>query len=755
MPIREPGVIVYITGEQLPPPLPSTQFGYGIYVPARNGPYKPTFFTIRDANTIYSEIHPALNGDLSFLLGNTSMFGMMLPALHLKKAVGFVCFKDVSDTSTQNFISQIQISPTNNQVNPDLSPIFYLPSWLNGIPKNLGILKNFTFSFPSTISGHKFSPSDFFKAAGLEIGGSDVRFFVRNDEYLSSNFTHADLNNIITNELNLTGYTYTPSGFGYSILTDKKSNFVIHRQGNSFLIWFRTDNSAGGNHVLFLRYKSSDISGTNNSYTYDVFLYSDQALSDDLYIALYLRKVVNNNIYYDMVGINLPHSLFYQISNSKFDILYITPASADSSLDVNMSYNVLNSTYAMTVTKGSLTINYDLSYSPLDTGYYGFIKNRDIEMFVNGDIYTTLNTPSNNPRLMFFAEASTGDGQKGVASNFYFNDIRHINAVPIQLVNNAIPTLSSYCYAGREQPAPNIYHKHVKGIIYDTDSKILEPYEHYKAYHNNLIYYEDDTVPFWETPTNVDLISDYSGKLNYSYTLFIRSSHSKLMFKICGTPDLIGVPLAKRKCFVEEYWRRVVGDRVNYSYYRIQGNSISGVSGAALYMKAVTDYQYRAIFGINSPLSMSDSDHEFPLAAREEFLDDNVNSIVKDRVLSLFYINNNLTEESMRDDSPLGEEQNARFAIRLAKVLALFVERYIGEPNNTITRNRITSEMTNFINGFSAANPSNMTDFKVICDETNNPPQVVANNELHIRVEVKFAKSIKYIVVFERVLMST
>ena len=39
MSIREPGVIVYITGQQLPPPNPPTRLGYAGYVFARNGPF--------------------------------------------------------------------------------------------------------------------------------------------------------------------------------------------------------------------------------------------------------------------------------------------------------------------------------------------------------------------------------------------------------------------------------------------------------------------------------------------------------------------------------------------------------------------------------------------------------------------------------------------------------------------------------------------------------------------------------------------
>lgn len=189
--------------------------------------------------------------------------------------------------------------------------------------------------------------------------------------------------------------------------------------------------------------------------------------------------------------------------------------------------------------------------------------------------------------------------------------------------------------------------------------------------------------------------------------------------------------------------------------YLIQGHT-GRVSAAAVYLRAVIDYDYKAIFGISRALSISQTDHIFPKTTREAFLTDyRLNCIVRDQVTGLWYINNNLTQEALADASPLGEECNARVAVKLTKLLGRFVERYIGMANTAPNRAKVTEEVNSFITNFNNLYPSNLVAWRVICDETNNTPTTIANNELHIRVEARFGKSIKYITIYETVLIAT
>ncbi|MEM4484156.1 MAG: hypothetical protein QXS19_09580 [Candidatus Methanomethylicia archaeon] len=722
MPVREPGVIVYISGQDLPPPLPPTTMGIGAYIDAKNGPYKLRFTTIRDYTDTYTDPNPVLNSELAFLFPVTSINTMMLPGLHLKRASGYICLKfDSSSTPSpyfSNFLSYLQSTTRNRE------EVFYLPSWLDGLPRFIGFIPSVTLPNTTPVNLNDLRLT----GARMSYSGNQYGFL---SQY-SDSTTVADFNSI--------GVT-TPSNWydWFDII-----RFVMHKSGYDFIVWFYDANNSA-NVVLYFRYNAT----VANDLDYTVFIYSDTSdiFGGNLSIDLYLQDISTSTNYTLNWILNIPTftSLAYVERGVNYDIVYITPDKSDTIVNVSSSISGDVLTINTTIAGNPVTFTYNnFSYSPLETGYYGFIKNTSIEMFVDGDIYsTTLNTTLTSYVFTFNSPATR-------TTNFYFTDPRHIGMLP-----KSFASLPSSPYAGIVTVGTDVY-KYVYNWIYDVDGDIIKPYNSYMKYHSSLIYYEDDIIPLWETPATIDIVFDYSGKLNYSFTRFIRDKHSKLMFKICGLPDVSFVPLADRYAnFAIPYWRDVIGSFGGFHYYRINNSSLRGVSGTSLYVKAIIDYQYRPIFGINVPLSLVESDHEFNLAQRENLLDYNANSIVKDRVLSIFYLNNNLTEESTRDNSPLGEENNARYAIRLSKVLGLFVERYIGEPNNALTRNRIRSEVSNFIENFKTSTPGRMVDYIVICDESNNPPPVVANNELHIRVEVRFAKSLKYIVVFERVLMST
>lgn len=730
MPIREPGVIVYISGQDLPPPLPPTQLGLGAYVDAGYGPYKLRFTTIRDYNNIYKNPNNALNSELAFLLPNSSLYCMMLPGLHLKPAAGIIVFHDTTNlTGGKLDLFNDLFTNFNNNTQVSNSRLFAFPSWLNGIPKYIGHYRLST----SSVNGNAN-----INRVRLTYNGNTFVFF----EDYSFNLSAQDYADFYTNR--------NGASFPFNDLSDVFSSirFVVHKENKDLLIWFYQENE--GNYVI-------NAVWDNNANSYDVFIWGDD---DNIFSASSINLDIeysdNTTQQLDLTPASNMSGRYFE-RGQDYTILYVTP-DVDST-DVNLLYFTsqngdgfkLKVDYTFNNNPVSMEYEY-FTYEPTETGYYGFIKNSAIEMFVSGDLYSA--SLNNNAYIVRF---NTGSSVK-ITTSFNFVDPRHIGVIPkswINAVNSTYTPKMAGVFTQRIGNNNNNY-KYVYNWLYDVETRIIRPYNGLMSYHNSLIYYEDDIIPLWETPSTVDIVHDYSGKLGYSFTHFIRTKHTKLMFKVCGLPDASYVPLSRRfNDFAKPYWEEVIGEMGGFHYYRINGSSLRGVSGTTLYLKAVIDYKYKPIFGINAPIPLVDSDHEFTLSQREILLDYNANSIVKDRVLSLFYINNNLTEEATRDDSPLGEENNARYAIRLSKSLALYVERYIGEPNNQVTRNKITSDLNNFINNFKETNPGRMVDHRVICDETNNTPADIANNRLNIRVEVRFAKSVKYVVVFERVLLAT
>jgi hypothetical protein len=58
------------------------------------------------------------------------------------------------------------------------------------------------------------------------------------------------------------------------------------------------------------------------------------------------------------------------------------------------------------------------------------------------------------------------------------------------------------------------------------------------------------------------------------------------------------------------------------------------------------------------------------------------------------------------------------------------------EPNDQITRSELNSTISSFLNDM-VDRGANIASFKVVCDETNNTPSRIDNNELHVSVWIK------------------
>ena len=71
------------------------------------------------------------------------------------------------------------------------------------------------------------------------------------------------------------------------------------------------------------------------------------------------------------------------------------------------------------------------------------------------------------------------------------------------------------------------------------------------------------------------------------------------------------------------------------------------------------------------------------------------------------------------------------------------VRYFIAEPNTTFTRTRVVSALTPLFD--TAKNNEGCYDYKIYCNETNNTPQVIDNNELVIDIYIKPTRIIDFI----------
>ena len=731
MPIREPGVIVYITGQQLPPPNPPTRVGYAGYVFASNGPFK----TRAVLNSVFpSPFEGIVSGyvynDISFLRTVAPLYGQLLPNLGHKACSALISYEDNSST---NIISNLILQPNSSKLKAEFVPMFALPLWLNGAPKRISYYRG---------TGTINPPNN-----GIELHNSTIQITINGltrtyiPEILSQN-PNVTINSIMEAHAAIHGNVPRPN--------PNTGSF-------SFIIWFHDNNDwPVQNNYLYIKYAPP-----NNFQIYAYFDYNTtnpiNNISIDLVPSAGNPMININSINHVITFTSSGDTAINNTSGStvRFSAVYFSSVNSRIDTSINDASAGSPNPYRLSVTVGDDATNYELSYSPLDTGYYGFIYDNRIEMITTNNIYDHVTGSTSSSDADIIKVAHTGIMATGYFTDIPFfapqHDFRwHYTRFGTLSGIGTLTQLPDEANAVNTSPLQNNDYIYLRKYI--TRIRAAELYETWiKAWNDSVLYNESDVRPIKESPIQADLLTDYGGTISYGFTNFIRG-HDKFMFKVLGSGDLTRVRVRDMENYVKYYWG--LFNFGGFHYIRHQGCSTTGVTSSALYIKACFDYRYNAIFGINATLSLSDADFEFPRTRREELLEKNINCIVKDRTLFLWYFNNNLTEEARRDDSPLGEECNARVAIRLTKLLGVYVERYIGQPNNITTRARITSDLTNFINSFLTNNPSNMQAFRVICDESNNTPADIANNRLNIKVEARFGKSIKYIVIFERVLAS-
>lgn len=87
---------------------------------------------------------------------------------------------------------------------------------------------------------------------------------------------------------------------------------------------------------------------------------------------------------------------------------------------------------------------------------------------------------------------------------------------------------------------------------------------------------------------------------------------------------------------------------------------------------------------------------------------------------------------------------NVRRLLNVTKRAAReFLKFKLFELNTEFTRNQITEALTDYYRGVQAR--QGVTDFRVICNETNNTPNVIDNNQLNVDTYIQPTKSINFI----------
>lgn len=644
--IQEPGVQVFISGQEVPPPLPPLRAGIGMYVLGFNGPMKLRRFT--STNNPYTHVNPHQTQDINYLTSQTPIWGQLLPHFGWKPAALLV----------EGVSAAILPAPTHPSM-------FFMPTWLTKPP---------------------------------------TRLYAANATVNAPNITVLGIVSINSNPVYYS-YVHSSGVWGIAYLYDGTSEYQ-----------------------LLIRRVATAATTT----TFSIMLASDSSSPT--------ASVIVN-----LSNGSLTRVLTAYGGAQPYNIYYFYPTKPSVSLRIEPT-TTPNAIRQIVITEGSSTSTIPFHTSPTSPYYIGFIRDDRFEVVKCGPGIT----PGSSGNFWHYNYGSTsvgyGDALLDPDGAFVIraSTAAHYTAY-LNNWHNAILYHPSDPRPIHEDPPPLEVDYVLDGAYYNLIQS---------AHISNPTYNDQKTLyATARINTSLSIQSPFEG-----YHEFI-GSLGKFIFKVHGMPRLDNIPTTPptlRKNVVDAFlqWSGL-NSLGGFHRYLIQGHT-GTVSAAAVYLRAVIDYDYKAIFGISRALSISQTDHIFPKTTRETFLTDyRLNCIVRDQVTGLWYINNNLTQEALADASPLGEECNARVAVKLTKLLGRFVERYIGMANTAPNRARVTEEINSFITNFNNLYPSNLVAWRVICDETNNTPTTIANNELHIRVEARFGKSIKYITIYETVLIAT
>lgn len=105
------------------------------------------------------------------------------------------------------------------------------------------------------------------------------------------------------------------------------------------------------------------------------------------------------------------------------------------------------------------------------------------------------------------------------------------------------------------------------------------------------------------------------------------------------------------------------------------------------------------------------------------------------------------TEQSKQ--SALSFVNVRRLLIVLEKSMSVSLRSFVFEPNNALTRFRVEAMLVEYLDQLSAQGAfqleANDRGYNVVCDETNNTPDVIDNSELRVDVFVKPSRAVEFI----------
>lgn len=151
----------------------------------------------------------------------------------------------------------------------------------------------------------------------------------------------------------------------------------------------------------------------------------------------------------------------------------------------------------------------------------------------------------------------------------------------------------------------------------------------------------------------------------------------------------------------------------------------------------------------NATLSITKPSVKFKKSTREKLLDARIMSLVTRTSEGVNYLNKN---QCSGGNTVLAEDQNARLACKINRDIDTLLEPILGRFNTEETRSRVTSIINNYMTNNITNQVYSIESYNVVCDESNNPANIRANNKLVVDLTVVYLNTIWEVVVYHRAL---
>ena len=116
---------------------------------------------------------------------------------------------------------------------------------------------------------------------------------------------------------------------------------------------------------------------------------------------------------------------------------------------------------------------------------------------------------------------------------------------------------------------------------------------------------------------------------------------------------------------------------------------------------------------------------------------------------AVHYLNDGIIQEGQKTfktgQSALDRVNVRRLLCRIKRYVYFASKQFLYEPHTQATREKYVKTITPFFQGLVTR--GGLYGFKIICDESNNTPEVIDRNELRVKIGVKPVKTIEYIII--------